>query len=467
MERTVQSRVIRWLCCVALLTEGCGSGTSLPELPERQRLPILSAIDRAYEDVQAEPRNAEVNGRLATILHLQGDVANALVLYRRAFALDPRSFRWAYLAAVIQLALEPGDAGTVALRHALSLRRDPYPAGLLRLARARLRMGDLEETASLAGRLEALGPMAAAWAAWLQGRIATLQNSHQSAANHFRRACEIFPAFGAAHWHWGRSAAQLQDAPAAQEHFRLADRHKFLAPPLPDPLTLEAAPGRVWAEDQIRHGYEAELRGDAGQAARLYREALSLDPAADEAHARLIAVLRSLGEAEAAIRHYHEALRLNPQQDDAYAAYGTLLVDQLRFQEARAAFDSALQINPYHPEALNALGELLEQNGQPAEAEPHYRQAIASRPDFREAHLNLGRILVAGHRYDEAFRAFAAVTSVNDAKTPALLYEMVSPYLRAGRRPQALNLLRRAHELAGRYGQVQLLDRIEKDRKVF
>ena len=61
---------------------GCASGPGLPELPAREDLKLDVAVERVYGELLASPRDPEVNGRLAMLLHGMGQYPEAELLYK-------------------------------------------------------------------------------------------------------------------------------------------------------------------------------------------------------------------------------------------------------------------------------------------------------------------------------------------------------------------------------------------------
>lgn len=455
--------VHRWLPAAALIVLAGCSPSELPEIPEAGDLPLLADVGRAYEDVLADPRNPEANGRFAALLHRQGDLARAEIFYHRAFLLDTTNFAWIYRMAVVQLARDKYDAGVATLRHALRLKPD-YAAGQFRLALAAFRMGNLVEAEEIGRRLATMAGVSA-WARLLLGRIALSREAPNEAVPHFQAACEEFPGFGAARWSWGAAALALSRREEAKEQFILARRHRFEAPTLADPVLAEVLGDEIWPWQALARGYRQERRGALEQAERAYRHALELDPRCDAAHARLVSVYLRLGKLQEAEKHYREAIRLKPAQDDARAGYAALLMRQGRYQEARRAYREVLRINPAHVEALTYLAELLETAGAAQEAETLYREALDCEPGYREAAWRLGRLLVERERLEEAARILNQVAAVEDEQAPRYLLEIARLYLRAGYRKRAADYLVKARRLARKFGQAELLDRIEREAR--
>ncbi len=335
-----------------------------------------------------------------------------------------------------------------------------YLPAKLRLAEVAFRMGNMTECEQLAGEL-APDPQAAALGEYWRGRVFSQRGDLAAARDAFQKACERYPAFGDAHRRWAESALRLNDDATVREQMLLADRYRFQTPPLPDPLLEKVFGEQTRASDQLRLGLEAESQGKLREAGEHYRTALAMDPRSDAAQARLIRIAIEDGKYDEALDHYTAARQIDSTQADAHANYGLLLLRQGRFQEAQAAFEEALRLNPYHPDALAYLGHLKEHNNEQREAERLYRTAIECRDGFREAHMFLGELLVNERRYEEAFAQFREVRSVEDEKSPDLLYRLSSLYTVAGDRAEAQRCLEQARELARKFGHTDLLDRIE------
>lgn len=109
----------------------------------------------------------------------------------------------------------------------------------------------------------------------------------------------------------------------------------------------EPAPGptpAVAASALVRRGLEAAQGGAAGEAARLFRQSIDLNPSDAEAWNNLGVVLARQGEAS----------------------------------EAAEAFRRALALRPAHAEAHRNLAVVLDRRGRPAEAVTHYRAFLAN-----------------------------------------------------------------------------------------
>src|SRR5207244_8789809 len=105
-------RLAAWYLGMALaLAPGtciCSAMAETPDLPQLPPLATLryppavrAAVEEAVAAVEAKPRDAAANGRLAMVLHANHLIDEAAVCYQRAHLLDPSTFRWAYWLGVI------------------------------------------------------------------------------------------------------------------------------------------------------------------------------------------------------------------------------------------------------------------------------------------------------------------------------------------------------------------------------
>jgi enediyne biosynthesis protein E4 len=107
---------------------------------------------------------------------------------------------------------------------------------------------------------------------------------------------------------------------------------------------------------------------DLPKATRLFREALALDPAHEDAHYYLGDVLRMQGDAAGALAEYETLTRLNPQSHRGFARWGTLRAmtstSPADLAAAEGALEKAHRLNPEETGALLALGEVALMRGE-------------------------------------------------------------------------------------------------------
>ena len=177
-------------------------------------------------------------------------------------------------------------------------------------------------------------------------------------------------------------------------------------------------------------GVWEEGRGELGNAASEFAEAIRLRGDYEEAQANLGGVLMKLGRLDEATPHLREALRLRPDvvgahedlanalsrtpggQDEAVLQYrealrmdpgfaaghnnlgNALLGTAATLDQAAAQFEEALRLDPGYAEAHNNLGIVLAAQGRKDEAVAQYREALRLKPDFAEIHFNIAMALL-------------------------------------------------------------------------
>jgi len=459
---------------VAILTLAFGvpvlraQTSSLPELPQVDLtdfpLAVREQVREAYDAARANSRDAKASGKLGMLLDLYKRRESAAICYARAHQLDPGAFRWLYYLGSLQSAQGKRAEAAVTFRAALRLNPDYLPARL-KFAESLLAAGDWEE----AGRIyEAIikEHRDAAEAYYGIGRIRAANGDLIAAVESYRRACELFPAYGAAHYRLALAYRKLGDGPRSQEHLRLHAASQTLVPPVQDPLRDEMRALDRGAASHVQRGIGFEEAGRIEDAIVEHEKALELDPEFVQAHANLIILYGKTKQPQKAEEHFRAAVRLNPNHADSYYNYGVLLFEQRKYVEAEEVFRKAVEINPFHSQAFHNLGVMREQQGRLDEALQFYRKAVERQPNFPLAHFHIGRILANQKKYDEAISHFLMTLSPEDASSPAYLYALSATYARAGNREEALRYGRRAREQAAARGQTELLRSIDRDLRI-
>lgn len=451
--------------CLSSWPEETGVVPELPRLNFDNFLPaVRSELQKASAEAKARPTDASASGKLGMILQAHSQLEGAELCYRRAHVLSPAVFRWVYYLGWVQAAQGKYEEAAAALRQALRL--DPhYIPAQLQLADCLLASARWESSAKLYEAILAQ-PGDHATAHYGLGRVRAARKDLSGAVESYRKACELFPDFGAAHYALALAYRDLGQTEKAQEQFGLYAKNKTGAPPTGDRLQGEVDALNESAVHQVRLGTELEHAGMLEPAAAAHEKALEIDPNLVEAHVNLISIYGRLGRFDKAEEHYRAAVRLNPNHAESHYDFGVLLFGLGKYAEAEQAFRRALDIDPFHPEAHNNLAYLFEQQGKLAEAKEHYRKAIENKPDYRLAHFHLGRILVNEKHFREGIEHLLKTLTPEDESTPGYLYALGAAYGRAGDRQNALRYLQSAREQASQRGQSRLLSSIERDLRV-
>lgn len=142
------------------------------------------------------------------------------------------------------------------------------------------------------------------------------------------------------------------------------------------------------------------------------RRALELRPDYPEALNSLGSILRELGKPGEAIDYCQRALELRPAYPEALNNQGNALMDLARRPEAIASYNAAVQLRPDFPQALSNLGHALRVEGRLEEASACFRRALQLDADVPEIHNNLGNVLKDQGHLDEAITSYRAALAL-------------------------------------------------------
>jgi tetratricopeptide (TPR) repeat protein len=444
------------------------AGQSMPPLPklplDTYEAGIREPITRAYRSAERKPEDPDLNGTLGMLLYANEQYELAEAFFARAHSLAPTEPRWAYTLGRTQVYLAHYDRAITSLGDALRLEAGYLPAQLM-LAKSLLEAGRVDESRALYRRI-AEGRPDTAEAHYGLGRIAAERGETSAAVEHLRRACGLFPGFGAAHYALARAYRSTGDETKAREQLALYEKGKLGWPAVPDPWLDAIVALKTGANARLRKGIQLAEEGQLRAAAEEHEAALATDPKLVQAHVNLIRLYAQLGQPDKAEEHYRSALAVDPNLAELHHNYGVLLTGRGRSAEAIDAFRKAVELNPAHADAQNNLAYLLMTSGKPDEAAAHYRAALESRPQHRAAHFNLGRILVQQGNLREAIEHLEQTLLPEDEETPRCTYALGAAWARAGNREEALRYMREARWRATTLGQTELLGSIDRDLRL-
>lgn len=322
---------------------------------------VLAVVSNWPMYSMAEMR-AVTDSNVGTELQAQGDVDDAIALYRDVLARDPEdALAYSNLGTALAAAGELDDA-IVQYRRALDLAPN-----------------DADSHYNLANVLS------------VQGRFA-------DAASSFRAALQIDPGFADAHVNLGTALAALGQLDDAASHYR---RGAELAPDAVEPLR--------------NLGLLVAGQGAFDDAIALFRQALAIDPDFADAHRNLGAALQRTGAVDDALTHFRRAAELSPESASAQNDLGMALAEQEALDEAAARFRRAIEIDATFVDAYSNLATVFKLRGQPVEAIAQYRAILQMFPRSPSAHYDLGIMLAQQNELDEAIDHFQqAIEEVPD-----------------------------------------------------
>ena len=438
------------------------AGATLPAVDLAALPPeAAKAVGTAYADAKRRPGDAAAAGHLAVVLHAWEQWEDAAAAYRAAQRLAPRDHRWWHLAGLMETRRGRHQDALALFERAARLAPDDRAVGL-RLAEAALESGDPERSAALFAGLTG-DPRTAPAAQYGLGRIAMDRGDHVRALEHFDRAVELYPEFGAAHY--GRALAYRRlgrDAEAAEA----LKRQQACLPCWPatgDALADQVAAAREDAGAVLKRGIALARAGQDEAAIDAHERALALDPSLGQARVNLITLYGRTGNVTRAEEEYRTALARGTNLAEAHANFGQVLLASRRAAEAVPVFRSALALVPADAQTWDGLGLALEMTGDLPGASAAYEQAVAHAPAFRGARFNYARTLVAAGRLNEAIVQLEKLRTPEDSETPRYLFALSAALVRSGRIEQGKAEARGALELARQYGQQELASVIERD----
>jgi predicted TPR repeat methyltransferase len=157
--------------------------------------------------------------------------------------------------------------------------------------------------------------------------------------------------------------------------------------------------------ERLVSAIQIHQKGQAHEAAELYRLILADSPDHVDALHFLGVAEHQLGNSESALEHIGRALQQVPDHPDALNNRGNILKDLGRLDEAAADYRRALEIRAKDPNALSNLGTVLRAKGDVEGAVALFREVIAMRPDHAPAWQNLGNALADLDQLEDALKA--------------------------------------------------------------
>src|ERR1700676_5531848 len=142
--------------------------------------------------------------------------------------------------------------------------------------------------------------------------------------------------------------------------------------PLPEPH------GGLLASDALQLATRLHREGNLDEAARLYRETLSIAPGHLDALCGIGAISGQLGRIDDALLALGAAARGAHDSADSKAGIGRILFTFNRVEEAIERYRSALAIDPDHAGAHHGLANALRD---PQAAIRHYLKVLAIKPN--------------------------------------------------------------------------------------
>jgi tetratricopeptide (TPR) repeat protein len=302
-------------------------------------------------------------------------------------------------------------------------------------------------------------------------------NSSEAIEN-YRKALEDNPGYAEAHNNLGRALMEEHHLSEAIEEYQAA-------------LTINPE----YAEAHNNLGYALAAQGHLDEAVAEYRKALDSDPKYAHAYNNLGLAAAMQGNLDDALTNFTRAVELDPADAGAEGNLGHALLSKNNLDDAISHLRKALAIGPESAEVHDNLGTALAEKGQTADAIPHFKRALELSPNLVEARYYLGMALVmTGQKTEglaqwrQALRrdpdnvpvlnetAWVLSTSTDaslrngseavplaehavqltSAHEPEILGTLAAAYAETGRFDKAVEMEKRAADLAAQQGNTQL-----------
>ncbi|MEK7321501.1 MAG: tetratricopeptide repeat protein, partial [Pseudomonadota bacterium] len=264
-----------------------------------------------------------------------------------------------------------------------------------------------------------------------------LLNRLDDAQIQLERAVEIQPNHPMAHKYLGDIYDRKGDLNRAEEHYQ---KTMQLVP-------MGSAPARqAQFKLTLIGGLRALNNGQMADAARLFEEALAVEPSNPLVRLNLATAYRGIGKQAEAEQLLRTLLEETPTDLDARLRYGVLLFEEGQLEQAARELEEVIakgQGGPQSRQATQFLSELYKSaQGKEVQARMLEERIAAQRavvvqdPDNREAWLNLAVIYLNQRRNPEAIEAFENVIRLDPAHvrvqhTLAELYDEQGDYAKA------------------------------------
>ncbi|GAB1724183.1 MAG: tetratricopeptide repeat protein [Nitrospira sp. CR1.1] len=151
------------------------------------------------------------------------------------------------------------------------------------------------------------------------------------------------------------------------------------------------------------------------------RQALHVEPDAQEPRLTLGRILFQLGDTDGAIDEYRTALRFHPTVAQAHLDLGTALMAKQDWRSAMTELQEAVRLDPMLVQAHYSIGTIQYTRGNIKSAIKAYQEALQLKPDFAEAHYRLGLVLKMAGRDKESAQELESAAVAGLAKAQYFL----------------------------------------------
>lgn len=426
---------------------------------------VRNAIETAHQQAVAQPESGQASGRLGMVLHAHALYPPAALSYERAVRLEPKEFSWPYYLALVQQLLSQPEKALDSFATALRIRSEYAPA-ILKRGDLLFQLGRIKESGEAYESVLAQDTRSAE-ALYGLARVKYAAKDLAAAEDLYRRACQAYPAFGAAYYGLGLVSRSHGNEAESIKYFEQAQLHSADRPPAADPVFNQVAELATGVYYHLAQGDQLAHKGEMEKAALLNEEMLKRDPENFTFVLNLLYLSRFLdrfddGELETL---YTKAKRLDPEVPLIYDYYGAALARQGKYEAAAAALRKAIELNPESGEPHAVLAEILERQNRAAEAIEQYQRALAAQSSDRATQMKLWRALIVQGRGREAIPQLLPSLRLDDSYASLRLVLLGEAYRTTGEAGKARDYLEQARTRVRTEGPPGLLGQIDQELK--
>ena len=163
----------------------------------------------------------------------------------------------------------------------------------------------------------------------------------------------------------------------------------------------------------MNRGFALGALGEHQSAISNYKLALHIDPNDANVYNNLGNSLKASANLDLAVDCFLRAVQLDPTFADAFFNLGNVLREQNRLQEALVAFNKSIELNSNSAEHFINQGNTLLDLDQSSSAIKSFNEAIKLRPSYSQAYNNLGNAYLELKDYQSSLNGYNLAIALN------------------------------------------------------
>jgi tetratricopeptide (TPR) repeat protein len=243
------------------------------------------------------------------------------------------------------------------------------------------------------------------------------------------------------------------DAPATEFYrlfdvaVQLADKKQYDAAVPAWEKALELNPDDPRGHNNL--GVALFESGKIDEAIAEYRKSIELNPNSSQTHNNLGSALAEEGKLDESVPEFQKSVELNPDNAAAHVNLGNALASENgHLEQGIEELTKGIELAPGAANGQNGLGVALARAGRLEDALIHLDKAVGLTPQAVDYRYNYGRVLAAKGSLREASAQFEQAAKLSNMQEPAILEMLAATYSDTGRNAEAVEIARRALDLA-------------------